>query len=289
MAGECGLSSITLTSGGVRLHAVTAGPEDGPAVVLLHGFPEFWYGWRKQIPALAAAGFHVVAPDQRGYNLSGKPAGVRAYRLAELTADVAAIADAIGRERIYLAGHDWGGAVAWSFALRHPGRVRRMSILNMPHPAVMRRHLAADPRQMLRSWYVLFFQLPRAPETFFAARNFRQGVRALIRSSRPGAFTPHDLDRYREAWSRPGAATAMINWYRALARYMPRAEGRSPLHVPVRILCGARDPFLRSAMAAESARYCEAAELMMFEDATHWLHHEEPARVNRALIEFFRE
>jgi len=267
------------------LNAVTAGPDDGPALILLHGFPEFWYGWRKQIGPIAEAGFRVIVPDQRGYNQSSKPSEVRDYRLSELTADVIAIADQIGRERIMLAGHDWGAGVAWNTAIRHPGRIEKLAILNVPHPAVMLRFLRTNPRQMLRSWYMLFFQIPRLPEFLFSLN----GARALIRTSRPGTFSPEDIDWYREAWGQPGALTAMINWYRALSREMPDLSAvESRVTVPTRILWGAKDEFLLSAMAAASVKYCDRGELFEFPDATHWVHHEEPERVNELLIDFFR-
>jgi pimeloyl-ACP methyl ester carboxylesterase len=267
------------------LNAVTAGPEDGPAILLLHGFPEFWYGWRKQIDPLAEAGFRVVVPDQRGYNQSSKPSRVRDYRLRELTADVIAIADQMGRERVMLAGHDWGAAVAWNAAMLYPRRIEKLAILNVPHPAVMLRFLRTNPRQMLRSWYILFFQIPRLPEFLFSLN----GTRTLIRSSRPGAFSKEDIDRYREAWSRPGTVPAMIHWYRALFREMPDLDAvESRVSVPTRILWGMRDAFLLSAMAAESVKYCDYGEVFEFPEATHWVHHEEPERVNRLLIEFFR-
>jgi pimeloyl-ACP methyl ester carboxylesterase len=267
------------------LNAITAGPEDGPALILLHGFPEFWYGWRKQISPLAEAGFRVIAPDQRGYNQSSKPSAVRDYGLRELTVDVMAIADQIGRERILLAGHDWGAAVAWDAAMRYPGRIEKLAILNVPHPAVMLRFLKTNPRQMLRSWYMLFFQLPRLPELLFS----REGTRTLVETSRPGTFSPEELDRYREAWGQPDAVTAMINWYRALLREIPdRAAVESRVSVPTRILWGITDRFLMSAMAAESVKYCDDGELFEFPEATHWVQHEEPERVNRLLIEFFK-
>jgi epoxide hydrolase 4 len=267
------------------LNAITAGPEDGPAVILLHGFPEFWYGWRRQITPLAEAGFRVIVPDQRGYNLSSKPSAVRDYRLRELTADVIAIADQVGREKILLAGHDWGAAVAWNAAMGYPGRIEKLVVLNVPHPAVMRRFLRTSPRQMLHSWYMLFFQIPRLPELLFS----RGGTRTLVETSRPGTFSADDLDRYREAWNQPGAVMAMINWYRALLREIPdRTAVESRVRVPTRILWGLRDRFLMSAMAAESLKYCDFGELFEFPEATHWVQHEEPERVNRLLSEFFR-
>jgi len=280
------LETLFFQNGKVKLHAVAAGPKDGPVVLLLHGFPEFWYGWRRQIEPLAAAGFRVLVPDQRGYNLSSKPPDVKSYALSELTSDVMAIADQLGQERIFLAGHDWGAAVAWSAALLHPGRIAKLAILNVPHPSVMRRYLQSNLRQMRRSWYIFFFQLPLLPEMLFRAGSFRLGVSSLVRSSRPGTFSADDLARYRAAWSQPGALTAMINWYRAGLRVRSRFADRT-VRVPTRILWGQRDAFLLPEMAQESLRYCTDAELISFPDASHWLQHEEPDRVSHFLIEFF--
>jgi len=281
------LENLSFRNGAVSLHAVAAGPNDGPVVVLLHGFPEFSYGWRQQIEPLAATGFRVVVPDQRGYNLSSKPSGVAAYALAELVSDVIAIADQLGREKIFLAGHDWGAAVAWSAALLHPQRISKLAVLNVPHPSVMRKFLSTRPRQLLRSWYMFFFQLPWLPEIFFSPFNFRIVSRSLLRSSRPGTFSTEDLVQYRAAWSQPGALTGMINWYRAVFRARVKFSDNI-VRVPTRILWGDRDAFLLAEMARESLRYCTNAELFTFANATHWLQHEEAARVSELLIDFFR-
>jgi len=272
---------------GLRFHAITAGPKDGPVVVLLHGFPEFWYGWHRQIEPLVTEGFRVVVPDQRGYNLSSKPAGVAAYALTELVSDILAIADQLGQDKIFLAGHDWGAAVAWSTALLHPQRIAKLAVLNVPHPAVMRKFLSTHPRQFFRSWYMFFFQLPWLPEALFSTFNFRLGARALLHSSRPGTFSAEDLAQYRGAWSQPGALTGMINWYRALFRTGVKFQDKN-VRVPTRILWGERDDFLLSEMAHESLRYCTSAELFTFANATHWLQHEEPDRVSQILADFFR-
>jgi len=273
---------------GVRLHAVAAGPKDGPLVILLHGFPEFWYSWHKQIGPLADAGFHVVAPDQRGYNLSSKPPKISDYAIGNLVADVVFIAGRLGRERIHLAGHDWGAAVAWATALLAPERLNKLAILNVPHPAVFMRTVRTNPCQMRRSWYMAFFQIPRLPEKRFSANNFAMGMKALVASSRPGTFTPADLEHYRTAWSNPGTVTAMINWYRTFLRSRPPLPKDPKIHVPTRILWGERDMFLLPVMAQQSVPFCDSAELTYFTDATHWLQHEEPDAVNSALIEFFR-
>jgi len=280
------LETIALQNGEVTLNAVAEGPKNGSVVLLLHGFPEFWYGWHKQIEPLAAAGFRVIVPDQRGYNKSSKPSGVRCYALTELVSDVIAIADQLGQKRIFLAGHDWGAAVAWSVALLHPNRVAKLAILNVPHPSVMRRYLMQDRRQLRKSWYMFFFQIPYLPEAFLSASNFRRGTASLVGSSRPGTFSAGDLAQYRAAWSQPGALTGMINWYRAAFRHRAKFPDRT-VRVPTRILWGMRDAFLTAEMARDSLRYCTDAELIQFPDATHWLQHEEPVRVSQILVDFF--
>lgn len=281
------LEDLTFKNGSIDLHAVAAGPPFAPLVILLHGFPEFWYSWHRQIQPLASAGFRVVVPDQRGYNQSSKPRGSASYALPLLTSDVIAIADQLHAEKFFLAGHDWGAAVAWSAAILYPARVAKLAILNAPHPSVMFRHLRKNPRQLRRSWYMFFFQLPWLPEVSFSAFRFRLGVNSLVRSSRPGTFSEQDLSQYRAAWSQPGALTGMINWYRAAFRHRSRFTDPT-VRIPTRILWGVRDAFLLPEMAQDSLRYCTDAELIRFADCSHWLHHEEPARVSELLTAFFR-
>jgi pimeloyl-ACP methyl ester carboxylesterase len=264
---------------------VEAGPPGGPPVVLLHGFPELWYGWRRQIGPLAAAGHRVIAPDQRGYNTSDKPEGVAAYRVDTLAADVVGLLDALGLERAAIVGHDWGAVVAWWLALAHPERVSRLAILNVPHPLVMRRHLLRSPRQMLRSWYVFFFQIPGLPERFLARDGFASLARA-VRGGRRGTCTDGDLVVYREAWAQPGALTAMVNWYRGALRSGGTRLPRLRVGVPTLVLWGARDRFLGREMAAPSAALCDDGRLELFETATHWLQHDEAEAVNDRLVRF---
>ncbi len=279
------LKHFNFHSGSVRLHAVEAGPTDGRVVVLLHGFSEFWYGWRNQILPLSAAGFRVVVPDGRGYNLSDKPTHIRDYAISHLVSDVLALCEYLACGDICLVGHDWGAAVAWAFAAQHPERVNRLAILNAPHPAIMPDFLLTHPRQMLRSWYMFFFQLPRLPEMLLAARNCAVGVNSLTNTSRPGTFSNSDLNRYREAWAQPGALTGMINWYRAMFRNRP-ASRIGDIEIPVLILWGKLDAFLVPELAELSLSRCRDAKLVWFEDATHWVQHEEADRVNDNLLRF---
>lgn len=174
---------------GITLHYAEAGPADGPPVVLLHGFPEFWAGWRDQIPALAAAGFRVIAPDQRGYNLSDKPQGVAAYDLDRLVEDVVALADHFDIAKLKLVGHDWGASVAWWLATTRPERLERLAIINAPHPAIWRKAMRDDPVQNKKSWYVQMFRLPWLPEAMMKSRNYRGLSDGLVSSSRPGTFS----------------------------------------------------------------------------------------------------
>ena len=281
------VGSLRFRTNGVELHGVAAGPPDGPLIVLLHGFPEFWYGWRHQIGPLAAAGLRVLAPDLRGYNLSSKPDRIAAYTLDALADDVLGLADALGRRRFAVVGHDWGGILAWHLAARDPERVERAAVLNAPHPGTMRAYARAHPSQMAKSWYVAFFRLPALPEAMLRAADFAWLRNGLVRSSRPGTFRPEDLRRYREAWSQPGAITGGLNWYRAL-RLRSGTPKPLQIHVPVRVIWGDRDAFLNRDLAEAGLASCERGEAFHLADATHWVQHEEPERVNRLLLDFLR-
>jgi len=276
--------------GEVRLHVRAAGPKDGPLVVLLHGFPEFWYGWRHQIPALAEAGYRVVVPDQRGYNRSDAPRAVAAYDLDVLVADVSGVMDAAGRARASVVGHDRGAMVAWHLAHAHPERLRALAILNVPHPRVFRDTLRSSPAQLLRSTYAVLFQLPGLPE-WLLGRNDGQGLATMLRwSGRAGTFSDADLDCYRRAWRRPGRLRGMLNWYRAAARRALRSSPPStPIDVPTLVLWGAQDVALSRQMAAPSAAMSTDGRLKMLDDATHWVQHDAPATVTRIVLDHLRE
>jgi len=282
------LEHSTVAVTGVNLHVVQAGDPSKPLLILLHGFPEFWYGWRKQIAALVNAGFWLWIPDQRGYNLSDKPDGLAAYSLPSLARDVSELIDAAGREQAYIVGHDWGGAVAWGTALEYPERVKKLAILNSPHLSVMRKLLATKPEQLLRSWYIFFFQLPLLPEFLFTLGDAQGLMSILLRTSRPGNFTDADIPHYVHAWKQRGAMTAMLNWYRSLIQQPPPSLRDSRVHVPVLIQWGKRDFALTSEIAEQSQAYCDDAQLIFYDDATHWTQHDKADAVNAALIEFFR-
>lgn len=278
----------TIATNGLHLHAVEAGPESGPLLLLLHGFPEFWYGWRHQIEPLAAAGYRVLAPDQRGYNRSDKPKGVSSYSLDLLARDAVGLIDALGYDKAYVAGHDWGGAVGWWLGVHHPERIEKLAILNVPHPYVMLRTLKSNSVQRRKSTYIAFFQLPWLPERTLRAKNWAAAVKALQKTSRPGTFSDDDLVLYREAWSRPGAITAMLHWYRAAPRKSaPRLTRGDRVAIPTLLIWGAQDRALLREMAQPSLDLCDDGRLVFLEEASHWVQHEEADAVNAMLADFF--
>lgn len=274
--------------GELRLHWVEAG--DGPLVLLLHGFPEHGLAWRRQLPALAAAGFRAVAPDLRGYNLSEKPKGVASYRMERLAGDVASLVRHLGYEKTFLVGHDWGGAIAWCVPALHPGLVERLAILNAPHPIVMKRRLATLA-QALRSSYIFFFQLPLLPERSLTRHRAGFLKRMLRRDpTTPRAFTPEEIEAYREAFLRPGAATATINYYRAAVRSGMRVPGlrRSLANVPALVLWGEKDRYLGPELLDGLEALVPDLRLVRIPGASHWLPADAAETVNQELIAFFR-
>jgi pimeloyl-ACP methyl ester carboxylesterase len=271
--------------GDVTLHYVEAG--DGPLIVLLHGFPEFWFGWRLQIAPLAAAGFRVVAPDLRGYNLSSRPTGVAPYSADLLAADIRGLIRELGAESALLVGHDWGGSVAWTVAMNHPEVVNRLAILDAAHPRTLQKGLR-NPRQLLRSWYFFYFALSGLPERHVRARRFRF-FRRFLRDARP-AYTPEEMDRYVEAWSQPGVVAAMINYYRCSVRQSPKKAKSAlrPISAPTLVIWGQRDRYLGHKLAEPD--HDDVPNLDRVErlpDASHWVHHDESEQVTRLLIDFF--
>ena len=274
--------------GDVRLHYVEAG--EGPLVLLLHGFPQFWYEWRHQIPALAETGFRVVAPDMRGYNLSDKPLGVGAYRVQVLVRDMERLILACGEQTAAVVGHNWGAIVAWFAAMRYPERVGRLAILNVPHPARFMDGLLS-PQQLLRSSYVFFFQIPWLPEEVIRAGNFTL-LRSVLRRDpvRPGALTAEDIERYTEAMARPGVLTATLNYYRALLRHPRDTQallGR--IEAPVLVIWGEKDRALSRWLADPPLPWVpNLLRVERLPEASHWVAEDRPREVNALLLDFLR-
>jgi epoxide hydrolase 4 len=270
----------------VKLHYVETG--NGPLVILLHGFPEFWFSWRLQIAPLAAAGFRVVAPDLRGYNLSSRPSGVEAYGADKAAADIRGLIRELGAEKALLVGHDFGGTVAWATAMAHPQVVDRLVILNAAHPRKLNEGLKR-PNQLRKLWYFFFFQPPGVPERTVRAGNWRF-FRRYQRDAQP-PYTPDETERYVESWSQPGAATAIINYYRAAVRQSNQAQAQlRPISVPTLVIWGQRDRYLGPKLAEpERDDVPNLDRVERLPDASHWVHHDEPQRVTQLLIDFFRK
>jgi pimeloyl-ACP methyl ester carboxylesterase len=272
---------------GVRLHYVEQG--QGPLVVLLHGFPEFWYSWRHQIPTLAEAGFRVIAPDQRGYNTSEKPRGVRSYRVEHLVDDVAALIQHAGESRATVVGHDWGGAVAWAVPMLRPEVVDKLIVLNAPHPQAYNRELRRF-RQLLRSWYVFFFQLPWLPEAGIRFRHYRLIERTMTREpKRPGAFSEDDIAAYKQALAQPGALSAGINYYRAAVRRNPFASSMlRQIDTPTLLIWGEEDPYLGIRLTEGLQQWVPKIRVERIPNASHWVQIDAAERVNELMIDFLR-
>lgn len=276
-----------IVTNGIRLHCAIAGPPDGDLVIALHGFPEFWRGMSGVITDLARAGYRVVAPDQRGYNLSEKPEGIDAYSVDEMALDVIGLIDAMGRESAHVVGHDWGAAVAWWLALTRPERVRRLVVINVPHPSVFAREVRGNRKQLRKSWYIFAIQVPALPERLAFGRRTRQRFsRAIAGTANPGSFTPDYLAHLREAWAQPGAAQGMLNWYRASVRRRPGRLADKRVHVPTLIIWGRKDVALSDSMVQPSADLCDDVRVEWFDDATHWVLHDEPERTSALILDF---
>lgn len=288
------MQSHIIATNNIKLHVMTDGPENGTAVILLHGFPQFHYGWKDQIAALAGAGFRVIVPDQRGYNLSDKPKGISAYDVDILAKDIIGLFDHFGIQKAKLVGHDWGAVVAWTVALNHPERLEKLAILNVPHPDVMVDFVLHNRTQRKKSWYVFFFQIPLYVEWILSKNDFEYLARMLTLSGRRNTFTEADVVEHKKAWSQKGALTGMLNWYRAAVRRGLRytfSRKKSParrVKIPTMMLWGRRDIALSVDMAQPSIDLCDRGELTIYEKSTHWVQHDASAEVNQKLIEFMR-
>lgn len=278
---------MRLPTTGIHLEVAEHGPADGPPVLLLHGFPETMHCWRFQVPALAEAGYRVITPNLRGYGKSDKPPRIRDYGLDLLADDVAGLLDHYGIAEGSVVGHDWGAAVTWHFARRHPQRARRVAVLNCPPAEVVVRAALTRPSQGLRAYHGYLFQLPWLPQRLLAARDFALPWRGMAgTSARPGAFTREDKASYVAAWREPGSLTAMINYYRAAVRD-PRGTPRVAKAVcPVLLVWGTGDHVLQTRLIDECAAYAEDLRVRRLDGVSHWVNVDAPEQVNEALLAF---
>lgn len=281
--------STILNVNGLRLHSVVAGPETGPLVVMLHGFPENWTAWRHSFRPLVEAGYRVMALDQRGYNLSDKPAGVHNYRLDALAADIRELVRMSGRGKAIVVGHDWGGAVAWQVAMEYPEVVEKLVIMNSPHPAAFMREIKENPAQQRRSWYLFFFQLPWLPELLLGQSPL-DTARIFFRlgAVNQTAYSSYDLHVLAASMSQPGALTAMLNYNRALFRYRPAGVTKA-IDASTLVIWGEADLTLGKSLTYGLEQWVPHVKIHYLPDCGHWVQNEAPEQVNEKLLAFLRE
>ncbi len=274
-----------INTNGIKLHYVTQGK--GPLMLLLHGFPEFWYSWRHIIPAFAQA-FQVVALDLRGYNDSDKPSESSAYVMDELVKDVAGVISGLGHESCILVGHDWGGAIAWNFAYAHPHQVEKLIVLNIPHPAKIMPGLFT-PQQLLRSYYIFLFQLPLLPELLLQAFDYQAIARVIAGTAlNKNAFTPEDIEAYKDAAAKRGALTAMLNYYRNIFSPHLVSHNWTVLQVPTLLIWGEEDVALGKELTEGTAAYVEDLHIKYIPNSGHWVQQEQPGLVIQYIWEFLQ-
>ena len=279
---------------GIRMHYVTAGA--GPLIVFAHGFPEFWYEWKRQLEEFGRD-HQAVAPDLRGYNLTDKPPGVESYRVKHLIEDLRQLATHLGAEKFTLVAHDWGGAVAWAFAIAHPELLHRLVIVNAPHPAIFARLLHSNPEQQQASQYMRMFCTPEAEENL-SRDNYQPLVDiVLAHGLKRGYFNEDDKRAYLDAWSQPGALTGGLNYYRA-GRMLPPAPGTPPdaplaidrdaftVRVPTLVIWGERDTALIPANLDGLDEFVPNLTVRRIPDANHWVVHQKPEAVNGYVRQF---
>ncbi|MCC0179288.1 alpha/beta hydrolase [Waterburya agarophytonicola K14] len=274
-----------IKTNGVNLHYVSQG--EGKLMLMLHGFPEFWYSWRYQI-AEFSPDYHVVAIDMRGYNDSDKPGSLSAYKMSELIADVEGVIAGLGYENCILVAHDWGGGIAWNFADQNPKMVSKLIVMNLPHPAKFMAGLKTW-KQLQKSWYIFFFQIPVLPELIFKANNYQKIASTFMDMAiDKSAFTSEDLSAYQEAAAKPGALTAMINYYRANFKDLPDSTATTygVLDVPTLMIWGEEDTALGKELTYGTKAYVKDLKLKYIPNCSHWVQQEKPKLVNQYMRDF---
>jgi pimeloyl-ACP methyl ester carboxylesterase len=276
--------------GEVRLAVTEAGDADGAPVLMLHGFPELARCWRHQVDALAGAGYRAIAPDLRGYGGSDRPPAVEDYAAPKLAGDVVGLIGALGHESVHLVGHDWGGGLAWGIAGRMPERVRSLTILNAPQPAVSARLRVEDERQRAKSWYMLLFQFAGVAEAWLSANDWANLRAFVFDNAAPGAFPPEERALLTESLGRDGALTAALNWYRANmppSAWLREPPDPPPIPAPTMIIWGEADTYMDPVLLERSAATVTGPlRVERLPGVSHWVQEEVPDRVNELMLDF---
>ena len=275
-----------IITNGIRMHYVIQG--EGPLIVLLHGFPEFWYSWHNQIPFLAENGYTVVAPDLRGYNETAKPR--KGYDISTLLLDIKGLIEGLGQQKAIIVGHDWGGVLAWTFAMSYPMMTECLIVMNAPHPAAMMRELRTL-KQLRKSWYVFFFQIPWLPE-YVLGRNSAREIGKMLRGAaiQKSAFPPEVTFKYRKAMSRPGAIHAALSYYRQLFLHLPRSIKNFETHIQssTLLIWGEQDKALGIELTMGLDRWVNDIQIKRIVDSGHWVQQEQPEVVNQYMLDFIQ-
>ncbi|MFB2967896.1 alpha/beta fold hydrolase [Aerosakkonema sp. BLCC-F183] len=275
-----------ITTNGIKLHCVTQG--EGSLMLMLHGFPEFWYSWRYQIPEFSED-FKVVALDLRGYNDSDKPTNKSAYVMDEFIKDVKGAIETLGYQKCVLVGHDWGAAIAWNFAYTYPEMVERLIIMNVPHPAKFDRAFI-NPQQLLRSWYIFFFQLPFLPEFVLHLSDYKAIKSVFIKTAfNKNNFAPTDIKAYRTAAAKPGAIAAMLSYYRNIFRQVSLKKVWQILEVPTLMIWGENDTALGKELTYGTEAYVRDFQIKYIPNCSHWVQQDRPEIVNQYMREFLAD
>jgi pimeloyl-ACP methyl ester carboxylesterase len=275
-----------IVTNGIRLHYVTQG--EGPLIVLLHGFPEFWYSWHNQIPYLAEHGYTVVAPDLRGYNETDRPR--KGYDIPTLLRDIEWLIKGLGQQKAHIVGHDWGGVLAWTFAMNYPEMTESLIVMNAPHPAAMLREMRTF-KQLRKSWYVFAFQIPWLPE-YMLGRNHAYEIGRMLRGAalQKSAFPREVTAKYQEVMSKPGAIKAAINYYRQLFRRLPSSMKSNEVHIkaPTLLIWGEQDIALGIELTTGLERWVDDIQIKRIPDSGHWVQQEQPEKVNQYMLDFLQ-
>lgn len=286
MVGGCEVSHKNLIYGDISIHFVECGKLDGELVILVHGFPNFWFLWKNQFKALSEAGYHVIAPDLRGYNSSSRPIGVENYGVDQVSHDLLQLVDYCSEKRaVTMVGHDWGGAAVWGFAESYSDKLKGIIIVNSPHFDSFRSLYKNSLRQRLRSWYIVFFQLPVIPEAFLQFNRF-WALRRVLKAGCLKGQSEEDVDRYVEAFSSPGALTGMLNYYRAVHAGNWSKMGGTHVRIPVKVIWGELDAYLDRQLATPPKTLVSNATVLLLPQVSHWPMWDDPQLFNQALLKF---
>jgi len=270
-----------IETNGIKLHTIIAG--SGEPLILLHGFPDFWYGWKNVISGLKDE-FKLIVPDMRGYNLSEKPEGIENYTLDILIEDIKGLSEKLGFNEFNLVGHDWGGMVSWALAEKYPEILKKLIVLNAPHPKIFRKLITKDNDQKKASGYIGRFL--KEGENFLFENNFQALQLSVFGTAKnKKAFSEFDKEKYIEAWSQPGALTGGVNYYRANRRY---EEWSGIINVPTLVIFGMKDMFVLPKVLEGLEDFIKDLKIVRIKNASHWVMHDDPELVNSSIQSFLK-